>query len=225
MQSLAQAISGLCQHEINDTNEWYEWKVVQADLPKGISIKKATGFAENVALKLQLSLLYAKADNEEKVALTRYYIALWGRVKGNREDTIRSYALSTPEELRGRGVSGIASWSKALCLRNPLREAIFDARVSLALNAIQVIAQVPNPKLFPLLPSQNRLAKSKGPKLKALAKRLGWERLDPQHVYGLYLELLGTVAKTVGCEIYAVEMWLFARFDRLLQRAVPSEGS
>ena len=121
------------------------------------------------------------------------------------------------------GKDGIAPWSKALSIYNPDRYAIFDARVSTSLNALQIISGVENPSLFPVLPSQNSKI-SKGNRLfpdYAASKR--WNKLQNSTYYRTYIRLLEhtltELPKTEGIGIYTIEMLLFSYAEELLFRA------
>jgi len=125
---------------LTETNDWYRWRVNPLFLPNGIILPMGSPYAQNVALKLQLSDMYSTANDDLKQELTYYYIVKWGGIKRNTEENIRSYALDTPASLIARGSKGIASWSKALCIRCPNEYAIYDARVALSLNCLQIIS-------------------------------------------------------------------------------------
>lgn len=57
----------------------------------------------------------------------------------DREVTLRANIALSEEELAGHGTSGVATWSKLLAIQSPERFAIFDARVSVAFDALQVV--------------------------------------------------------------------------------------
>src|SRR5208282_183161 len=102
-------------------------------------------------------------------------------------------------------MQGVATWSKILAVQNPDTYAIFDARVSAALNAIQLAKGVETLILFPQLPSQN----------KEITKFQKW--LAPQSIgkqrptYREYVSLLRAVAGKSGLNAPdEVEMVLFA---------------
>jgi hypothetical protein len=155
--TLHEAIAARGRVNLIGTNDWYKWRVNPISLPPGVVLPEGSHYAQNVALKLQLSALYSSADNQGKKEIVRYYISEWGGIRRNTEERILSYALDTPESLISKGSQGIASWSKALCIRFPNDYAIYDARVALSLNCLQIIDVVDHPILFPLLTGQNKL--------------------------------------------------------------------
>jgi hypothetical protein len=73
----------------------------------------------------------------------------------NRPEKLQGYIAAGDDELAGSGTAGIASWSKLLAIRAPEKFAIFDARVSVALKALQIVQDHERPIFFPTLPSKN----------------------------------------------------------------------
>jgi hypothetical protein len=108
-----------------------------------------------------------------------------------------------------RGINGVSSWSKALVLHDCNKYAIFDARVSISLNYLQVINNTKDKILFPILPSQNNKIKFANRKLKEISK--DWKKVGNNEFYSLYLELLYVTAKELNTNISIIEMLLFAK--------------
>jgi hypothetical protein len=208
---------------LTETNAWYRWSINPIRLPAGIVLPEGNSFAQNVALKIQLSRLYASADNHTKKELTRYYIAVWGGIKKNSDEKIRSYALDTPTSLIAKGSQGIASWSKALCLRNPSDYAIYDARVAVSLNCLQIAEPVERPSRFPLLYGQNNLMNEGRKKLRQYAIIHGWPTVQDGIFYQKYNNILSFAGKLLDVNACALEMLLFAKAPELLQTAFPEE--
>ena len=150
--TLREAIVAHGRANLTEANDWYRWPVNPSFLPAGIVLPGGNAYAQNVALKLQLSNAYSTADDHVKQEITDYYIAKWGGIRRNTEENIRIYALDTPASLIARGSRGIASWSKALCIRCPNEYAIYDARVALSLNCLQIIGPVNTPDEIPSPP-------------------------------------------------------------------------
>ena len=132
--TLRDALIAFGKTNLTESNDWYQWSINPKYLPASILLPPGTPFTQNVALKIELSRLYSSTDNQTKKEITRYYIADWGGIRSNRDETIQSYSRDTPESLIAKGAQGIASWSKALCIRNPACFAIYDARVAISLN-------------------------------------------------------------------------------------------
>ena len=66
-----------------------------------------------------------------------------------------SLTLSSLEKDPETPLSGIASFSKVLAIKDPLKYAIYDARVAVSINAIQMISKVLTLITFSLLLSLN----------------------------------------------------------------------
>jgi hypothetical protein len=138
----------------------------------------------------------------------------------NREEKLRGYIAVTADELAGSGTAGVASWSKLLAIRDPERFAIFDARVSVALNALQIVQNHERPIFFPSLPSKNT----------KIGKFHDWMRdrdhgdahkAFPARAYGIYLRVLAEVAQQLRLKaIDEVEMLLFAQAEDLALQAM-----
>jgi len=207
---------------------WYAWEFNPAKVPSGILPHGAQGsdwYSRNADLKRRLHGAWLEGSTTERAALEAYYIKGWGRVRGNRHGTLQAYHGASADENIARGKSGIASWSKALCVRNPLEYAIFDARVAASLNALQIIhrARIGVPARFPVLASQNRRVVQANRQLRSHFRAHGWppERAD---FYRGYLSLCRQAAARLGgpgepLPIYAVEMVLFAHTEELLREA------
>ncbi len=204
-------------------NDWYEWRKINPRyLPKGIAVGSGNAFLQNETLKKQLSSQYQTGSGDQKIELTRYYIAVWGGVRRNSAEKISAYALNQPRELIANGIVGIASWSKALSIREPDRYAIYDARVAVSLNALQIIHKVAEPVLFPLLTGQNKTINQGVKGLADCAAKGNWRKIASESFYDEYNALLAKVAAALSVEHYAVEMALFTNAPALLKSAFPA---
>ena len=220
--SLTETIINLAQKFLAPENHWYEWPINV--LPDGITLPNGSLYDQNISLKQQLNERWKNANDQEKVALVDYYVAGWGGIRGNKPEKIRSYALQTPDELIDRGKTGIASWSKALCIRDPNRYAIYDARVSVALNALQAINNAEQPQLFPVLPGRNKSIMCASDLLRQYAAQHRWARLNAREFYRRYIQVISMAAVNLGCPLYTVEMLLFARAEDLGREAFPNDS-
>jgi hypothetical protein len=222
--TLKEALIGYGQANLTEANDWYDWKLNPKYVPAGIELPVGNPFTQNVSLKIQLCRIYSSADDQLKKAITRYYIADWGGIRTNREEIIQSYSSDTPESLIGRGTQGIPSWSKALCIRDPDRYAIYDARVAVSLNCLQISHAVDRPIAFPMLFGQNKLINRRSTKVREYATMRGWPTLENKDFYEEYNNLLSIAAKPLNVKLYTLEMLLFAKAPALLQRAFPNEN-
>jgi len=172
-----------------------------------------------------LASLWA-VDPTQRLRIASWVIRDWGGVRGNAPETIRRYASTDSGELIGAGITGIASWSKVLAVADPCRFAIYDARVAVSLNAIQLVYggnQLHHG--FPLLPSQNKRIVAFGKRLRQRADWMDASALQPAaSAYQSYLDHLHYQAKCRGESLdwQILEMALFSHAERLLERAVPN---
>ncbi len=223
--TLEQAIIVYGGENITSENDWYAWREINpALLPKDISLPAGNQYRQNVFLKNALSSQYHAGDDKSKFEVTSYYIATWGGVRSNKRESINFYAFGSPEDLIARGSQGIASWSKALCVRDPKAFAIYDARVALGINCLQIIFNVSEPELFPLLSGRNKAVIEGNKLVKSFASRAAWAKAKNDGFYKKYNAALSAAAKALGIEIYTLEMLLFSRTLSLLNQAIP-EGS
>jgi len=215
---LSEALIKFSGLHLNSENNWYHWRESKQEfLPEGIQLNKSDNqYYQNVSLKKQLSKQYAEANPEIKIKLTKYYISTWGGIHGNKSDTLKCYALSCPDGLRKRREKGIASWSKALVIRDPSQYAIYDARVAFSLNLLQIVYPVGKRYLYPLLTSRNTQAGKWRQFI--LSQSNGWERAGDDF-YKVYLNMLSEVSESINCDISTLEMLLFSMVDDLFVRA------
>ena len=209
--------------KVND--DWYKWKIDVSKLPIGISISLPNGndLKKNIFLKNALSKEFLKASDVNKVRIICYYISIWGGVRGNSCDNFMFYALDKTEDIFKKRTSGIASWSKALCIRNPNRYAIYDSRVAVALNALQIKSKIENPTLFPLVPGRGKGIKNSIPLIKQHAIDEGWPKQNANDFYDEYNQLISKVAKKCEVEHAKVEMLLFSKAMDLVKEAFPGQ--
>lgn len=205
------------------TNDWYHWPINPAYLPTGVVLPEGSHYAQNIALKKQLSALYSSANNQAKQEIIRYYIVIWGGIRKNSDETIQSYALNSPKSLIAKGTQGIASWSKALSIRLPNDVSIYDARVAVSLNSLQVAMAVDHPFDFPLLTGQNKLINEGSKKLRQYATTHRWPAVSVRIFYLKYNSILSTVSKQLEVTPHTIEMLLFAKAPELLQSAFAEE--
>lgn len=226
--TLEQVIRELANSKLGGENEWYRWKEISnTDLPKDVFLPAGNQYARNVALKLELHKVWSdtNSDISEHVALARYYVSTWGGIRRNKDEALRKYVTQEPHSIIRNGKKGIASWSKVLCIRDPNKYAIFDARVSTALNCLQIIGHTEHPSLFPLLPTQNKAIKAGELRIKAHADQHSWSEAEELEFYIDYLNIVRNVAQSCqvpNTRVYTIEMLLFAQAEVLLSKAIPN---
>lgn len=229
--TLEDAIKIFARSKVDFKNDWYLWREINEKcVPDGIHLPEGNQYKKNISLKAQLyTKLKSITDHNEKKKLLRYYISTWGGIHGNSEKTLNSYTSSTNEELIALGSRGIASWSKALCITNPNSYAIFDARVSASLNALQIINETVSPRLYPVLSSRNNVIKEGIRLFKEKAKEKTWDAVPECDFYSTYLGHLKNAAlsldKNLEASVATIEMLLFAKAEELVREAFPNKFS
>lgn len=225
--TLVPEIEQLARQKLCDDNLWYTWDVDDWKLPDGIRLPSGSPYIRNVVLKRALNASWIAGTAERKCEIIRWYIREWGGIRGNKDKTIESYSTSDPGDLVAMGTKGIASWSKALCIYDPERYPIFDARVSAALNALLLIRNEPRPKLFPCLPSQNRTIISANGLFQNLVRERGFSFIGEKEIYTMYCEILKTaLGRLVGFHdigVFTLEMLLFSFAEELLKTSFPGK--
>ncbi|MRT01552.1 hypothetical protein GJQ57_23185 [Ralstonia pickettii] len=195
----------------------YDWSFNENTVPLGIRALGKDWFEKNLALKTALHEAWLNSTDGDRRRICDWYIQTWGGIRRNTEENLCLYGTGDEESILARGVRGMASWSKALTIRNPNTFAIADARTCISLNAIQLLADAPDIRIFPSLPSRN----SRVPRAQRVVSRLRAERklrsVESRGCYLKYNKLLIDVANAVGRGVtnQMVEMLLFAQADKL----------
>jgi hypothetical protein len=224
IQELAAAVRGYVHAEREAALALFDWAFNEQSLFEllGLRLAGATPYDRNIDLKVKLHRLWLRSDLAMRQRIAHYYVVVWGRIKRNKPAKLVEYVNAAREDRRPP-LQGVASWSKVLAAADPKNHAIFDARVSLSLNALQFRAQPgPNPSWrFPILPSQNGLVKMAGPHLWRRAELAGWGHIPSALVYPTYLRVLRFAARGLPgpLPLATAEMVLFARTEALAGQA------
>lgn len=209
--TLTDALLAHCKPMLAKGNnrEWYKWRI-PAELPSGIP--RPTGkndFERAIALRKCINV-ELRNKPKRKIELTNFYISKWGGVRANSPATILAYAREEDATLIARRTKGIASWSKALSIRDPNKYAIYDARVAFSLNALQTNRKVSDPIFFPLVAGRNSQLREPTRQIRSEVKKEKSETHPGESFYLAYLRLLNDVARRLKVTIGEVEMCLFA---------------
>ena len=202
----------------------YDWSFNEDTVPLGVKALGRNWFEKNLALKTALHEAWLNGSDDDRKRICDWYSQTWGGIRRNTEDNLRLYGTGSEESILARGVQGMASWSKALTIRNPNSFAIADARTCISLNAIQLLAGATAPRIFPSLPSRN----SRVPRAQSVVKLRQRERnlrkIESQNCYPSYNKLLIDIANAVGRGVtnQMVEMLLFAQADKLSEDLISS---
>jgi hypothetical protein len=193
---------------------------MENNIPCGIILpSNLNKYKKNILLKNELHKAWImEVDEIKRSAIIEYYIKTWGGIRTNSQKTMKEYAFGHPDILIKNGKTGISSWSKALVIHDPSCYAIFDARVSMSLNCIQITFNFNNKVLFPLINSRNNKVKEGIKIIKQKSKLENWLKKDDMAFYTDYLSLLKDVAEKRKTDISTIEMLLFAKAEFLVDK-------
>jgi hypothetical protein len=140
-----------------------------------------------------------------------FYVKTWGGIRSIGDARLNEYIDAPVEDLAGGDLQGVASWSKVLTATDPDAFVIYDARVALELNLLQLDAGGPLGVYFPLLPSQNSRV---GRKAKEVRDAIDAQtlRLPKAETYRAYIRALTLARGETTLE--RAEMTLFCGIDR-----------
>tara|TARA_R110002051_G_scaffold304491_1_gene373851 strand:+ start:178 stop:855 length:678 start_codon:yes stop_codon:yes gene_type:complete len=219
MKKLTETITEYAKGFINAENDWYSWREINEEkLPNGIELPMGNQYYKNLVLKQELNNRWKNSETrEEKLELIKYYIATWGGIHTNSQESMNEYSNLSARELIKKGKKGIASWSKAIVIHDPNKYAIFDARVAISLNCIQKLNIIENKVLFPVLSSRNKVVARGNKLIKETAKIENWKKANEEIFYDQYLEILEKVADKLNTNVSTVEMLLFAKAEELVE--------
>jgi hypothetical protein len=173
-------------------------------------------FAKNIFLKKISPDIWRRYD---KLSLANWIVRDWGGIRGNKNETINNYIEEINQSRYPSKIKGVATYSKILSFMDPQNFAIYDARVAISLNAIQLISGVKNGVAFCYLPGRNAALKlfrmEPSTHINALRDR-GWQKINSDDCYQMYIRSLKAASKIIGNEnLYELEMSLFADAERL----------
>jgi len=199
-------------------DDLYRWKI-PADVPCTGFQRGADSLAQaNKRLKRALSSDWDQ-NPDRRIYLATWFVSTWGGVRTNDKETLAAYVGASEDELSARPISGVATWSKILAMRNPSKFQIYDARVSASLNALQIAKNVTNPIIFPSVPSRNTKIVPFQRQLRSLSDN--FIKLSAMNAYQHYAEAMQRAANRLGLETgEEVEMLLFADAERLVSETL-----
>jgi hypothetical protein len=186
----------------------YDWKFSLLGFPSAnFEITGNSPYEQSKSLRRFIHSAIAQ-DDKLKVKYQKWYVRDWGGVRGNKESTLDGYIKSSASELKLLGVKGVATWSKILSIRDPEKYAIYDARVALSINSLQLLENIKEATIFPQLPSRNNSFVV--PAQKAIVKSSFFSRTKFPDFYQVYLDMLRNVAQRGPWDIQDIEMALFS---------------
>ena len=173
-------------------------------------------FQKNVFLKLNSKDLWEKYGGIE---LAKWVVSEWGGIRGNKNSTLQSYVDRVNTGSDFGELRGVASYSKILSFKDPTQYAIYDARVAISINAIQLILGRNQGLAFRYLTGRNKTLQRFRDDVRTSYVTLtnnGWAGMQPDDTYHTYLTLLKEVAEHLNSvAIYELEMCLFADAESL----------
>ncbi|GAB4038636.1 hypothetical protein [Spirosoma jeollabukense] len=214
LQLLSESFIQFFAQHLPQLDSTYNWPV-GAKAREGLSTfkwhPKSGNLEECIALKHYLTESWSKADAEEKAKLAKWIVADWGGVRGNHSVTLQAHLNQIEND--ARPLKGVASYSKILSVVNCTQYAIYDARVAVSLNAVQMTIGSTKPVFFQYVPSQNKTiqAFAKAYPIQELVGNRKWDKVARDATYTTYLELLHKLkSHFTDTEIYHLEMTLFS---------------
>lgn len=193
---------------IDKMRETYAWKGF--DYSRTVEIKAALRRDFLAILRLSdtatetvvLEALRSATDDQLSALLgmAEEIVSKWGGIKGNSTKTLKRYVQQLDIEEARIPFSGIASRSKILPIAFPDKYIILDARVAIALTAVQLLEPPELGQLFPYMESRNSslsrakpgafLARPDYRRDRILSRHPNWTKQPRSSTYFEYLKLM-----------------------------------
>lgn len=215
----------------------YSWKIPPVLAEFGL---KGEGYEPNKNLKFHFQKKWKAASRSEKQEIAKLVVSDWGGVRGNRPETIQHYVDRISASDFDMPLKGVASYSKILAIVDPLKFAIYDARVAVSLIAIQYLSKNTPKVAFHYVAGRNKITGDNQGRgfvhhpaftRKAL-KGSGWRQIPSKDNYNEYIETLSTVRDRLQSidrfretELYDLEMSLFANAEKLATEAMENAAT
>ena len=190
-----------------------------------LELKTGTNFEKNIHLKQVSPKIWEGAD---KFQLSNWIVRDWGGIRGNKAGTLQRYLDAISNDDFPACLTGVASYSKILSFMNPQTFAIYDARVAISLNAIQLLSETREGRAFCYLPGRNtalqKFRQVQATHITSLVSR-GWQQVEPDNCYRYYLEVLEAARDGLkGAQLYQLEMSLFADAENLAEMYLQTQS-
>ena len=223
LKSIAAYLSGSGQFNglgLENMHNNYDWKF--PNWPDFFTLQppNANDSSKNIWLKENSAKLWQASD---KYQCAKWIVEAWGGVRSNKPERIKHYVDTFQSGGTITDQEGVASYSKILAFMQPTEFAILDARVSAALNCIQLLDATKEPIFFLHLSTKSTKVGPFQKKLKFEEQTLlqqGWRSTNPATIYREYNDLLTAVcSQHKNVPRYKIEMALFADAIELIQKA------
>lgn len=228
---LVSSVSDFCERHVERLHEDYQWRL--PELPFGsLNLEPGTSnFEANVVLKHFLNKQWREGNRSERIELANWIVKDWGGIRGGNPNAISGYV----DQINSNGFEflfrRVASYSKILAVADMNRFAIYDQRVAVALNAIQLLAGVRDGIAFHMPKGRNSVvgdsvnrrgfAEQPEYKVRRLALDYGWMLVPRDETFKTYINTLRAVQIRLERKaFYELEMVLFANAEKVALEAM-----
>ncbi len=231
LEAASRTLCAFFSEKLDDLRWSYDWFV-----PETIEIQsQGSPYRDNVHLKEHYHQLWCAASTNGRIELAKSIVGLWGGIRANKAETIQKFVELCSQDAPETPFTGVASYSKILAIADPKRYAIYDARVAVALNAIQYLNKCKAGIFFNYVPGRNRITGNVTKRTgfafnerfsKQSFQRRGWSPIAKDATYQVYLDVLHwTLPQFPTYRLYDLEMSLFCNAERLALQAMYDDRS
>ena len=193
----------------------YNWRI--PPIP-GFYPKYRTCYENTLLLKEFFRELWNESDEEEKINIARLIIGEWGGIKTNKKTTLEWFVgeiqLEHPMKPE-TPLNGVSSYSKLYSVIKPEEYMLYDSRIAVGLNCIQINRNIKDGVVFNFISSsRNPIIKeffaAKEFKPKNLYEKYLWFKPFKDDTYRAYVTLMKSCLKEFPkFKLYDLEMAIF----------------
>jgi hypothetical protein len=211
----------------------YEWPkrglsldMLIADYDERLQLVGETNYEKNVSLKLLISSEFEEHKIDVK-RISKWIIMSWGGIK-TLSQRLDDYIDHVETKSYPDYLNGVASYSKLFARFYPREFAIYDARVAVSLNIIQLLSAENEALFFPYLSGRNKvtgdqttgrgfsnISDFKRKKINETSQK-HWQFMRNKKVYRVYNEILNELCQENNWDLWDIEMLLFAKAEELV---------
>lgn len=211
----------------------YDWPLPKSTFDLVGDLGGGSRLDQTRQLKRKLSKMWQQ-EPDRQLELASWIVADWGGVRGNRPARLQQHLVTAQMDDPATPFLGLSSYSKILAVRDPDRFAILDARVVVAMNALQILAGNKAGLAFPYIQGRNLVTGNQLKKqgfacqaefsVQSLVEGRGWQRVPRDEMYETYLRILQgwLLVNPSEAELMLVEMALFSQAEELAKQAFQS---
>jgi len=212
-------------------DESYSWAIPKSVVQGFEATKGGNSYRANIELKKFLAQRWANGSFSDRVSLAQWVVKDWGGINRGRPETIENFVRQIERNELRFVFNRVASYSKILPCASIDDYVIYDQRVAVALNAIQVLKGVKDGVAFHMPPGRNKKVGYQGKKEgfsaqpqfkpRALVNDRGWTGIKRDETYNAYLKTIRSVRHALNeVPIYDIEMVLFSNAEDLAVAAM-----